>query len=101
MIRSEKPSIAEDQRDLGERLRQLRIRAGLTQQGLADKANTGIRAIRNLERGEGTTVETLIRALRALGAEADLLAIAPLPSVSPMAMLRGIKRPRRVRASRE
>lgn len=101
MITPNKTSVDETQHVLGERIRQLRIRVGLTQAELAERANTGIRAVRNLERGEGTTLETLIRTLRALGAEDDLKAIAPMPSISPMAKLRGLKHPRRVRRPRK
>lgn len=101
MITSNITSIDKTQHALGERIRQLRIRVGLTQAELAERANTGIRAVRNLERGEGTTLETLIRALHALGAEDDLKAIAPKPSISPMAKLRGLKHPRRVRRARK
>lgn len=88
------------QRDLGERVRQLRIRRGLTQRELSSLANCGISAVQNLERGKGTTLETLIRALHALGAGDDLRALAPMPSVSPMAQLRGIKRARRASRKR-
>ena len=41
----------------------------------------------NLEAGRGSTVLTLIRTLKALGAEHDLQALAPHPTISPMAML--------------
>ena len=46
-----------------------------------------MRALRDLEAGRGSTVLTLIRTLKALGAEHDLQALAPHPTISPMAML--------------
>jgi len=91
---------AEIQGSLGERIRDLRIRVGLSQLETAEKANIGVRAIHNLENGTGTTLDTLVRVLRALGAEDDLRAIAPMPSVSPMQVLRQSRRPRRVGTSR-
>lgn len=81
-------------------MRQLRIRSGLTQQELAAQANTGVRAIRNLETGAGTMLETLIRALAAMNSAHELQAIAPLPSVSPMAQLRQSRRPQRAGTTR-
>ena len=86
--------------DLGERIRDLRIRSGLTQLELSAKANLGVRAIHNLENGLGTTLDTLIRVMRALGVEGELKAIAPMPSVSPMQVLRQTTRPQRAGTSR-
>jgi transcriptional regulator with XRE-family HTH domain len=88
------------QAELGERIRDLRIRVGLSQLEAAEKANIGVRAIHNLENGSGTTLDTLVRVLRALGAEDDLRAIAPMPSISPMQVLRQNRRPRRAGTSR-
>jgi transcriptional regulator with XRE-family HTH domain len=100
MINKTPQNLQKAQEDLGERVRQLRIRSGLTQAELAAQANTGLRAIRNLETGSGTTVETLIRALLAMGRESDLQTLAPMPSVSPMAQLRQSRHPRRAGTTR-
>lgn len=100
MTNQSQMSVRQVQHDLGERMRQLRIRSGLTQEELAAQANIGLRAIRNLETGSGTTVATLIRALAAMGSAHELQAIAPLPSVSPMAQLRQSRHPRRAGTTR-
>lgn len=85
----------EVQSDLGERLRQLRLGKRLTQAGLASRAGVSPRAVRALESGEGSNLLTLIRVLKALEALASLDALAPQPTVSPMALLAGSRMPRR------
>jgi len=79
----------EIQSDLGERLRQLRLGQRLTQAGLASRAGVSPRALRGLESGEGSSLITVIRVLKALGALTSLDALAPQPTISPMALLAG------------
>lgn len=85
----------EIQSDLGERLRQLRLGQRLTQAGLASRAGVSPRALRGLESGEGSSLITLIRVLKALGALTSLDALAPQPTISPMALLAGNRAPKR------
>jgi transcriptional regulator with XRE-family HTH domain len=86
------------QAELGERIRALRIGRSLTQAQAASKAGVSQRALATLERGEGSTVETLLRALSALGAAGGIDLLAPRPGVSPMELLRSRRRePRRFR----
>ncbi|HWS78700.1 MAG TPA: helix-turn-helix domain-containing protein [Thermomonas sp.] len=73
--------------ELGDRLRALRLSQALTQATVADKAGISLRALRELEAGRGSTVLTLVRVLKALGIEQGLQALAPQPTISPMAML--------------
>ena len=82
---------------LGERRRQLRLRADVTQDALAAKAGISVRALRALEKGEGSSLITLVRVLKALGAASGLDAIAPEPTISPMALLERGKAPQRAR----
>ncbi len=84
--------------DLGEQVRQLRLRANLDQQSLASRAGIGLSALKNLESGKGSTLKTLIKALRALDRAAWLETLAPSVSISPLQMLR--PKPERQRASR-
>lgn len=94
-------SIEDLQRDLGERIRRLRLRRNFDQRMTAEKAGVSERALRNLETGRGSTVETLLRVLRAVGAMDGLEALAPKPGIDPMELLlRGGREPRRVRRSR-
>jgi transcriptional regulator with XRE-family HTH domain len=73
---------------LGARLRQLRLSRGLDQRRTAEKAGISEKALRNLETGRGSTVETLLRVLKALDHLDGLEALAPELSVDPMALLR-------------
>jgi len=92
-------SIGELQAQLGEQLRQLRISRSLTQISAAEKAGISERAIKDLEAGRGSTVETFLRVLKALDSLAGLDLLVPTPSVSPLALLRHAKPRRRVRRS--
>src|SRR5438445_12105883 len=62
--------------DFGERLRDLRRAAGLTQEQLAERAGVSPRSISGLERGEGgtprrDTVALLVRALGLVGVDRE------------------------------
>ena len=86
------------QQDLGVALRNLRINRGLKQVEVAAKAGIALRSLANMERGAGSTIETLVRTLNALGAADVIAKLAPPPQVSPLAMLRKESRlPLRVR----
>lgn len=81
---------------LGERLRRLRLSRNLDQRTTAEKAGLSEKALRNLETGRGSTVESLLRVLKALDSLSGLDALAPEVSVDPLALLRQAKAPRRV-----
>src|SRR5580698_5472117 len=85
---------------LGSQLQELRIAKNLDQITTAEKAGVSEKALRNLEAGRGSSVETLVRVLKALDSLDGLRLLAPKPSISPMALLRhsGAVR-RRVRRS--
>ena len=85
----------EIQRHLGERVRRLRLNRNQDQAQVAAKAGVSERALRGLETGEGSQLITLIRVLKALEALGSLDALAPEPTVSPMAMLGRGKAPQR------
>ena len=84
----------------GKQLQELRISKNLDQITTAEKAGISERALRNLEAGRGSSVETLVRVLKALDSLDGLRLLAPRASVSPLALLRnaGAVR-RRVRRS--
>ncbi len=84
---------------LGKQLQQLRISRNLDQMTAAGKAGISEKTLRNLEAGRGSTVESLIRVLKALDSLDGLQLIAPKPSVSPLALLRRPEPRRRVRRS--
>lgn len=74
--------------NLGQRIRAARLSTNVSQAAVADKAGISRRALVQLEGGRGSTVYTLICVLKALGLEQQLSFIAPMPTVSPMAMLK-------------
>jgi transcriptional regulator with XRE-family HTH domain len=97
-INSKTPS--ELQTLLGERLRRLRLTRALDQRTTAEKAGISEKALRNLEGGHGSTVETLLRALKALDSLDGIEMLSPEPTVNPLALLRSAKLPQRVRRPR-
>ena len=92
-------SISELQVMLGEQLKALRLSKDLDQIATAEKAGISEKALRNLEAGRGSTVESFLRVLKALGSLDGLELLAPKPSVSPLALLRSSKTRQRVRQS--
>lgn len=88
--------------ELGERLRAARLPRNLSQQQLAEEAGVGRMTVQRLEQGGSTSLTSLIRILRALGAVDALAGLLPAPGPSPLeeARRRGRRR-QRARAPRE
>jgi transcriptional regulator with XRE-family HTH domain len=93
-------SIAELQEELGRRLRQLRLSRNLDQRTVAEKGGMTRGALQNLEGGHGSSVQTLLRTLKALNYLEGIEMLAPEPTVNPLYLLRSGKPPQRVRRSR-
>lgn len=77
---------------LGEQVRRARGLESWTQAELARRANVNRNSVSALERGEGSSLATLIRVVRALGRSDWLDELAPDPGPSPMALLRAQQR---------
>lgn len=93
--------------DLGEKLKALRLARNLDQKTLAERAGVSVRALRNLEAGQGSTLKTLVRVLRALGRQEWLNTVAPVATINPLLLTREAQprqrassRIRRVRVTR-
>jgi|SRR5271154_5731114 len=86
---------------LGERVRRLRLARNTDQRATAGKAGISEKALRNLEAGRGSTVETLLRTLKALDALQGLDMLAPEVTVDPLSLLHTSKPQRRVRRPRK
>lgn len=84
--------------ELGQQIRDLRLRQDIDQQRLAEQAGVALNVVKRLEGGKGNTLTSLIKILRALGRIEWLNTLAPSVSISPMQMLHG--KPERQRASR-
>lgn len=84
--------------ELGQQVRDLRLRQNIDQQRLAEQSGVALNVVKRLEGGKGTTVSSLIKILRALGRVEWLSTLAPAISISPLQMLHA--KPARQRASR-
>lgn len=82
---------------LGERLKRLRLHRNLDQRTTAERAGVSERALRNLESGRGSTVETLLRVLKALDHLQGIEMLAPEINVDPLDLLRRPKTRQRAR----
>ena len=81
-------------RDLGQRLRQARLRRNLSQQELADRAGLNRTTISEYERGASTSTLTLVQVLRALEMLDELAGFLPDPGPGPLELARQQSRPR-------
>lgn len=81
--------------ELGDRVRRHRLNLNLDQKQTAGRAGVSVRALRSLEAGKGSQLATFIRVLKSLDALGGLDALAPAPTVSPMAMLKRGHEPQR------
>ena len=85
---------------LGEQIQRLRLSRDLNQRTTAEKAGISEKSLRNLEAGRGSTVETLLRTLKALDSLEGINMLAPEATVNPLELLRNAKRRQRVRQPR-
>ena len=101
-IREAQLSSQEWEEKIGAQFRALRIAANLDQVQLAARASISVGALRNLERGTGSTLKTLVQVTRALGHEDWLESISSAAGISPIDILRSgpVRRSRVYRARR-
>lgn len=96
-------TVEELEKQVGEQVRARRLQARRTSDELAADAGVATKTLLNLERGQGSTLATLVKVLRALDAEDWLANLAPPSVVSPVAVLEAArtqpKQHRRVRHS--
>ena len=89
MISESLATTPEWERRIGADLRRLRILRELTQAELAGLANVSVSSVKRLEDGDGSSLATVVRVVRALGRAEWLAGLAPpSPAVSPVAVLR-------------
>ena len=87
--------------EVGSRLKAIRIDRRIEQADLAERAGISIRALRSLERGHGSTLETFLRALKGLNAANDLESLVPRPAFNPLTLIDHRRPPQRVRSRKE
>ena len=89
-------TVEEWELEVGGQFRTARIAADLDQVALAEFAGVSVGAVRNLERGAGSSLATVIRVARALGRTDWLMSLAPEVGVSPLDALAQSRRGERV-----
>ncbi len=72
-------------KELGERLRQLRLRKNITQETLAESTLLAVGTIKSLEAGKGK-LSTMVAVMRELGALDQLDKFIPPVTISPIKM---------------
>lgn len=66
------------------RVEGIRLSRNITQAQLAKEAGVSLRTIGRLENGEGVSLDTFIRVMKALGIQHNLAVLMPDPSVRPV-----------------
>jgi len=79
-------TLGEQEIELGANLKRLRLNKNCDQKTLAGRAGISVRALHNLEAGQGSSVKTLLSVVRALGRESWLLTIAPVATINPLTL---------------
>lgn len=82
---------------LGEGIRRSRLDRNLEQQKLAAQAGVSVRALQDLEAGKGSSVNTLLRVVGALGKESWVKSLAPVATINPLTMPRDAQPRQRAR----
>lgn len=73
------------EKELGARLRAVRLTRRLSQREVADAANVSVGALKHLEHGQGASLRTLTRVLAALDLTGWITSLAPpAPAFSPL-----------------
>lgn len=70
--------------ELGQKLNSLRLSKNINQSTLAKEAGVSRRTISRMENGEGISLDTLIRVMRALGVVDRLATLLPDPETRPV-----------------
>ena len=74
--------------DLGDSLKAFRIQRGLDQKQLAERAGVSLGALSHLENGQGSTLLSFVKVLRALGLQNGLHQLVPTGVLDPLSLTR-------------
>lgn len=85
--------------EMGQRLRETRLRLLLTQAVVAGEAGLAVNTVKNLENGKGT-LASMIAVMRVLDALQQLNDLLPVPGVSPLMKLKQSKPRQRARSKK-
>jgi len=76
------------ERDIGQRIRMVRLKKNMTQMELAHKSGLSRVTISRIERGQGVTLSSLIEILRVLDLLQNLEMLIPPRQLSPLEILK-------------
>lgn len=93
-------TIEELEMEVGEQVKNLRLKRNITRATLALQAGCSVSALKNLESGNGSSLRTLIAIVRSLGRDDWLRNVAPGPTISPLTVLKTRHMRQRARSSR-
>lgn len=93
-------TIEELEMEVGEQIKNLRLKGNITRATLALQAGCSVSALKNLESGNGSSLRTLIAIVRSLGRDDWLRNVAPGPTISPLTMVKTGHLRQRARSSR-
>ena len=74
--------------DLGHSLKTFRIQRGLDQKQLAARAGVSLGALSHLENGQGSTLLSFVKVLRALALQNGLRQLVPTAVLDPLSLTR-------------
>lgn len=74
---------------LGDQIKNIRLSRNITRAQLAEEAGVTTLTVGRLEKGLGTTLDTFIRVLIALGIQQNLAGLLPDPTIRPMERISG------------
>jgi transcriptional regulator with XRE-family HTH domain len=95
-------SVVEYQKLIGERIKQYRVNAGVSQKDLENESGVSIRSISRLEQGASIQLESLIKILSALNLEGNIDLLIPDQTKRPSFYLNDSNKPKqRVRKKEE
>ena len=82
-------------KEIGERIRDIRVAVPLTQKEIAEKAGVSPRTVERIENGENVKIENLLNILRVLDLLENINTLIPEQEIPPSVLLdRGKKRVR-------
>lgn len=70
-------------KELGTRLRDMRVNAGITQEGMCELTGLSHSSIRRIENGENVKIETILNLLRELSILGNIELLVPEQEMSP------------------
>lgn len=84
----------EYQKLIGERIKQYRINAGISQKDLENESGVSVRSISRLEQGASIQLESLIKILSALNLESNIDLLIPDQTKRPSFYLKNSEKPK-------